>query len=278
MLDLVDFTGSAGVDGIVLFGAAGEFIHFTPGERSRFVALTAKRSRVPVIANVSHSTLDAALLMAEEAVGGGIAAAMIMPPYFYRYPAETLEAFCLEFATQAARWIPVILCDLPCGGNALSLDAARRLLGTGLFAGVVVAGDSMARITELAPLQPATGVAVFTGRDRDFVAARRAGASGIVSETAAAIPELIVSLDRAMQTGAAQTAERLEYRLHEFIDIAEALPPLVAIREACSLRGLKSGPAAGPLGPEAAKRCDEFRSWFGEWLPAVLKECSGVSV
>ena len=59
MLELVDFLCAQQVQGITLFGTTGEFVHFTIEERSRYVALLAKRSRVPVMANVSHSTLTA---------------------------------------------------------------------------------------------------------------------------------------------------------------------------------------------------------------------------
>src|SRR5919206_129257 len=107
MLELVDFLGSHQVQGITAFGTTGEFVHFTIEERSRYVALLAKRSRVPVIANVSHSTLDGAVMMAEEAAGAGISAVLLMPPYYFRYSSEAVEAYCFEFASLVARWVKV---------------------------------------------------------------------------------------------------------------------------------------------------------------------------
>ena len=135
----------------------------------------------------------------------------------------------------------------------------------------------MPRLAELVKLKEGNALTVFTSSDREFTAARRTGASGIISEAAAAIPEIVVSLDRAMQAGAPQAVERLESYLRAFVDATDALPPLVGIREACSLRGLKTGPPAGPLGAGSAIRCDEFRSWFRDWLPSALKESKGVS-
>ena len=57
MLDLLDFLAAGGVHGVCLLGAAGEFLDYTFPERQRLVYLGVKRSRVPVIAGVSHSTL-----------------------------------------------------------------------------------------------------------------------------------------------------------------------------------------------------------------------------
>ncbi len=54
-LDLLDFLAAGGVQGDLLFGATGEFIDYGFSERQRIVYLGVKRSRVPLIAGVSHS-------------------------------------------------------------------------------------------------------------------------------------------------------------------------------------------------------------------------------
>src|SRR5271156_4719661 len=85
LLDYLDVIVRAGVNGLVLFGSTGEFVHFDTTERMRVCSLAIKRSRAPVLVNVSHSTLDGALLLAESACGSGASGLMLMPPYFYRY-------------------------------------------------------------------------------------------------------------------------------------------------------------------------------------------------
>ena len=103
MLEILDFVATRGAAGVVLFGSTGEFPHFTAAERARFVGLAARRSRVPVLVNVSHSTLEGAAGLAEEAAGSGASGVVLMPPYFYRYDTETIRAFFLEVASRAAR-------------------------------------------------------------------------------------------------------------------------------------------------------------------------------
>ena len=49
------------VDGLVLFASMGEFIHFDVAERIRAAGLAIRRSRIPVLIGVSHSTLEGAL-------------------------------------------------------------------------------------------------------------------------------------------------------------------------------------------------------------------------
>src|SRR5215217_6447925 len=73
-LELVDYLCSAGVHGIALLGTTGEFLHLNLEERSHLVRLCAKRSRIPIVAGVSHSTLEGTVVLAEEAAQSGAAA------------------------------------------------------------------------------------------------------------------------------------------------------------------------------------------------------------
>src|SRR5437763_11073546 len=83
MLDYLDAVVQAGVDGLVLFGSTGEFVHFEIEERTRVVSLAIRRSRVPVLVNVSHSTLAGSVELAENASDAGASGLLLMPPYFY---------------------------------------------------------------------------------------------------------------------------------------------------------------------------------------------------
>ena len=51
LFDYLDVVAKAGVDGFVLFGATGEFVHFDTGQRTLVASLAIKRSRVPVLVN-----------------------------------------------------------------------------------------------------------------------------------------------------------------------------------------------------------------------------------
>src|SRR6185437_6919329 len=82
LFDYLDAIAQAGVDGIVLFGSTGEFVHFELADRMRVATLAIKRCRVPLLVNVSHSTLDGALDLADCAIEAGAAGLLLMPPYF----------------------------------------------------------------------------------------------------------------------------------------------------------------------------------------------------
>lgn len=257
--DLVDMLGRAGVDGIALMSAAGEFPHFSLEERGRLVSLAVKRSRVPVLAGVSHSTFSGALALAREAADAGVAGVLLMPPYFFPYSQEDVREFYLRLAERLKGAVPVWVENAPRFTTPVEVATALELMATGQFAGIVEGGDGLA---QLAAARDATPFGLLGGNDSLAAGASEAGADGILSAAASAIPELVVALH----------AGKLETRFAEFLDQAGRLPPPVAIREAARRRGIKGCGSASPLGPEGARKLAEFGEWFEAWFSSVQKE------
>ena len=261
-LELVDFLTSNGVDGITLLGSTGEFPHFDSEERSRFAAMAIKRSRVPVLVNVSHSALDGSVALGRQALDDGAAGVLIMPPYYFRYSQESLRAYFLEFATQVKG--PVFLYNIPQFTTPLRAETAAELLGTGMFAGIK---DSSGDWENFATLQRC-GRPVYLGSETLYSRAAREGVFGIISGVANALPELMVALDRRARAG--EDTSALDARLAEFVERAMTFPFPIGIREAAAMRGLKTGPHAVPSGREECARLEEFRSWFRGSLSELI--------
>jgi 4-hydroxy-tetrahydrodipicolinate synthase len=114
------------------------------------------------------------------------------------------------------------------------------------------------------------------GNDSLAVPARSTGCDGIISGVACAIPELLISLDRAIAGGVTEVVTRLEARLRQFIEQSDKLPTPVGIKEATAARGLKLGPHALSCEGELHREIGVFREWFQGWLPTVLSECKHV--
>jgi 4-hydroxy-tetrahydrodipicolinate synthase len=275
MFELMDFLVAAGVQGIALLGATGEFLHFGMDERIRLVSLAAKRSRVPVLAGVGHSTFDGALALAREAAEAGVAAVLLPPPYPVRYAQDDLREYYLAFARELRGATRLLLYNLPSLANGIACATVVELLSTGQFAGIKDSSGDAECLEWLRAARDAHPFALLTGRDALFANARRAGADGAVSGTACAVPELMLGLDHAIANGLPEKTARLEARLNEFLAWAEQFPAPLAIRHALRRRGLKTGPGAAPLSQERERKLAEFGEWFSGWLPEVRKECAG---
>jgi dihydrodipicolinate synthase/N-acetylneuraminate lyase len=276
MLELVDFLATNGVNGIALLGSTGEFLHLTFEDRVRLVQLAVKRSRVPLLVGVGHSTLEGAIGLGREAVSDGAAGLLLMPPYFFRYSQEDIHEFYVQFAAAVGSAARIFLYNIPFFTNEIAIETATSLLATGRFAGIKDSSGQYGYFERLLAVSKEKPFTVLVGNDRIYTRARQAGAHGIVSGVACVVPELLVALDRAIQNNLATDIERLEARLQEFIAWHDRFPTPVAIKAAAVERGLTVGPPATPLAPAGQKRLEEFREWFKGWLPEVQKETAGL--
>jgi 4-hydroxy-tetrahydrodipicolinate synthase len=264
-LDMVDFLAAAGVDGICLFGSTGEFINYSFGERQRMLSLAAKRSRVPIIAGVSHSTLSGALQLADDAIRAGADALMLMPPYFYRYAQTEVEQFYRDFARETADALPILLYNIPAFTTGIEIPTVRRLFETGRCAGIKDSSGDWPNFEQLLALKRELPFALFGGPELLVGRSLHAGADGIISGCACAVPELFVALTRAIAANDRPLADTLDARIVQLANWAARFPWPVAIRRAMELRGQKSGPLAVPLSPPSQKTLDDFSAWFRQW-------------
>jgi 4-hydroxy-tetrahydrodipicolinate synthase len=272
-LELIDFLCAAGVQGIALLGSTGEFLNLTFDERSRLTYMAAKRSRVPLLVGVGHSSFDGAVQLGREAAGAGTAGLLLMPPYFFRYNQDDIREFYLRFAAQIGGQTRIFLYNIPFFTNELSSDTAAELLATGQFAGIKDSSGRMEYFERMAATRASVPFTLVVGNDVIFTKARSAGADGVVSGVACAVPELMLGLDRAICAADQAKTVRLEARLQEFIRWLDRMPVPLGVKAATEARGLQVGPPAVPLSAGTQRVLEEFKEWFRGWLPEVKKEC-----
>ena len=273
LLETIDFLCAGGVDGIVLFGSTGEFVHFETADRARAVSLAVKRSRLPVFANVSHSNLDSAIALADQASRAGAEGVLLMPPVYFRYDQETVRQYYLEFLSALHGILPAYLYNIPAFSTGISVETVASLIVAG-YSGIKDSSGDPEYFSGLLEACGGTSARLLTGSERLYGRFRASGASGIVSGVASALPELLVGYDKAVCRGDEGAIATLGVRLEEFVAWCEEFPAPMIIRQAAILRGLRVGPAAAPLGPVKRARLEEFRGWFPAWLRAVQTELS----
>src|SRR5260370_736174 len=241
MLEMVDFLGRSGVNAIALLGSTGEFVHFAIDDRRHMTGFAAKRSHVPLLVNVSHSTLDGAVELAREAADTGVAGLLLMPPFYFRYSQEAIHRFYLEFAEQTRGELPTFLYNIPFFTNGLEIATSLNLLDTGLFAGIKDSSGSWDYFNQLRDHVTDKPYTILVGDDRMFARARMAGAHGTVSGVASAAPERLVRIQAAIATGEHDRVEMLNRRVNEFIDQIADVPAPVGLKEAVRQREVNVG-------------------------------------
>lgn len=270
-LDLIEFAGRSGVDGIALLGSTGEFLHFGAEDRRRLTQFALKRSRVPVLVNVSHSCLDGALDLARAAAGEGAAGLLLMPPYFFRYGQAEIREFYRRFAREMEDAAPIFLYNVPEHSTELESQTALELLSGGLFAGIKDSSGRPDYLRRLMPLREAAHVRLLVGNDRLFTRARTEGADGVISGVASAVPELLLGLEAAIRDRDAGKRDLLDGLLQELLAWIDKFPTPVGVREAAAARGLPVGAHAVPPGEQMRREIAAFQDWFPGWLHEVRK-------
>jgi dihydrodipicolinate synthase/N-acetylneuraminate lyase len=114
---------------------------------------------------------------------------------------------------------------------------------------------------------------LLVGNESLYLRARVAGAQGIVSGVAAAMPELLVAMDTAIRNSKLDRAQQLNLRLEEFLEWLDKFPPIVGIKQTATARGWKHDELAVPLDEPTAEILSVFRHWLRNWIPMVLSEC-----
>jgi dihydrodipicolinate synthase/N-acetylneuraminate lyase len=271
MLDLVDFLAAGGVRGVCLLGTTGEFLDYSFTERQRLVYLAVKRSRVPVIAGVSHSTLAGAIQLAGEATAAGAECLLLAPPYYFRYGQREIEEFYMQFARETGDTIPLLLYNIPQFTSKIEVETIRKLIDTGRFAGIKDSSGDWPHFEQLIALKKERPFTLLCGDETISARALAAGADGLISGCACAVPELLAGLSRAVTAGDSSLADQLDARLQEFVAWTRRFPFPVGIKRAVELRGQKAGPPLTPLAPETQQVLAEFSAWFKAWLPEMRK-------
>jgi 4-hydroxy-tetrahydrodipicolinate synthase len=271
MLELVDFLAACGVRGVCLLGTTGQFLDYSFTERQRLVYLAVKRSRVPIIAGVTHSTLAGAIQIAGEATAAGAECLLLAPPYYFRYGQREIAEFYLQFARETGDTVPLLLCNIPQFTSAIDVGTVRKLIDTGRFAGIEDSSGDWPYFEQLIALKKERPFVLLCGDETISARALAAGADGLISGCACAIPELLVGLARAVAAGDREAVVLLNARLLEFVAWTRRFPFPAGIKRAVELRGQKAGPPATPLASETQQELDEFSAWFKSWLPEMRK-------
>jgi 4-hydroxy-tetrahydrodipicolinate synthase len=184
-----------GCDGINLLGTTGEAMSFSADQRIAFMEAVAS-SGLPMewtmVGTGAASAADAARLTGR-AFACGFAAALVMPPFFFRDASD--DGIVRFFETLFARTNPppasVLLYNFPkMSGIAFHPKLVDRLLREfpSVIAGMKDSSNDARLQAEILSNHP--GLAVLPGSEADLLAAKSRGASGCISGSVALWPEL----------------------------------------------------------------------------------------
>ncbi|MDZ7638729.1 MAG: dihydrodipicolinate synthase family protein [Bryobacterales bacterium] len=273
-LETIDFLCSFPLDGIVVLGTTGEMVHFDLPERVKILEFARKRAALPVIAGVTHSTLEGTVELAQHAVQIGCAGLVVMPPYYFRYEQEEIKSFYRELARRVGVRVPILAYHIPAFTNPIALDTVWQLVEEGAVSGIKDSSGDRARMRWLIEKRETRAFHLLNGDDRLLREVWRSEGVGAISGVACAVPELFLAFRAAMRDGDEARADQLDALVQDFCDWFDEFPNTIAVKEAVALRRRLVAPPATPLSFERQKKLVEFQAWFEGWLAEVQAVCA----
>ena len=263
---VVDFVMDRGVDGIVIGGGTGEYVHFGVKERSNLAARAVRRmnGRGKVIAGVGTSSIYSTLELARCAEDTGSDLLLIPMPHFFRYGQQDMAAYAEAVASSVS--MPCLLYNLPSFTNGLEVDTAIRLLeSVPNLIGMKDSSGNTANLDFLAHARKNGNFSLFVGDDDLLLAALQAGWDGVVSGIACFMPELIHALYGSFRDGDEGQASSYQKALDELIEQVVRLPIPWGVRVGLATRGIANGPMPVPPSSGRLHQMEELREWLDHW-------------
>jgi 4-hydroxy-tetrahydrodipicolinate synthase len=267
---IIAFLLEAGVSGICIGGATGEYPHFETSDRTILIERAARRvaSGSALLVGIGGPSIHQVLQLGCVSMDAGARAVLLPMPMFFRYDQQDLEAFCLDVS--GALRAPCLLYNLPAFTNALTPETALHLLETAEF--ITGIKDSSGENTSLATFAEARAGrpwSLLVGDDRLLHAGLAAGWDGGISGIAGFCPELIVALHRSFVEGRRDEAARLQALLDDLIEHLAPFPTPWGIRIGLAARGLDTGPLPLPITAMRQQQIAAFTRWLPEWLQST---------
>lgn len=203
-----------GCDGLNLLGTTGEAMSFSAKQRIGFMETMAS-SGLPMkrmMVGTGAASLDDVVTLTKTAFACGFAAALIMPPFFFRDAGDDgiLRFFAALFARSNPPRRSVLLYNFPrMSGIAFRPPLVARLLTEfpGTIAGMKESSNDPHLQTEILTAHP--DLAVFPGSERDLPASKRRGDAGCISGSVALWPELAQAVFRDVEEEPARRLDQL---------------------------------------------------------------------
>ena len=218
---------SQGCDGLNVLGTTGEAMSFSARQRLGFMervadALPLERAMV----GTGAASLDDAVTLTRFAIERGFAAALVMPPFFFRDASD--DGVFAFYEALFARVRPparsVLLYNFPkMAGVALHAPLIERIVASSGGAAFVMKDSSNDAQLQSAVLARLPEFVVLPGSEADLLEAKRRGCAGCISGSVALWPQLA-------QRVFDEEDEALAFELRSLRD-ALAAPLLVTVRD-----------------------------------------------
>ncbi len=250
---------ATGIAGHAVLGSTGERVNLD--EREYLQVIEVARVTVPdelaFIVGAGQQSTRATVAEVKNAAAGGADAVLVITPHFYR-PAITQGALVDHYRAVAdAAIVPVILYSMPAlTGVKIESETVARLSEHENIIGIKDSSNDLEGLRETIKLVR-ENFAVLTGNGTVLHDALAAGACGGILAVACAAPDICLAIFRAVRSGDAELAARLQSKLTPLAAAVTVRYGIGGLKAALDMKGYVGGAVRAPLrAPDEAARAE----------------------
>ena len=255
---LINYLIEHGVKGIFILGSNGEFHVVDEDEKVEFAKKVVEivNKRVPVFVGTGCCSTRATLRLSKKMEEIGADALSVITPYFLKPTDENLYAHYKAVAQSVN--IPIVLYNIPkATGCPLSPELVDRLADIPNIKAIKDSSGELERIQAYAKIAENKDFELLIGSDSKISYAYGLGATAAVAGTSNVIVDTLVGLDKALNEGDTETAEKLQKDIDVLRGVLKLGTVPSAMKRSVELAGIAEvGPARMPV-QELSKEDDE---------------------
>ncbi|HKJ34505.1 MAG TPA: dihydrodipicolinate synthase family protein [Balneolales bacterium] len=217
---LLDHVIKGGVHGIFILGTTGEGASFSPDQKVEMIKRTLQlaNGRVPVLVNISDTSYQISLKLAEKSKAYGAHAVVATPPFYLKINESEIISYYNQLIKGVS--LPLYLYNNP-GLTKLNLDPdiLQPLLKDPKVLGIKDSSGDAKYFNRVRRLKELTKFSLFMGPEELLYESLIVGGDGGVPGGANIFPELYVSLFNAVQERKYEDAFDIHQKILEITSI-----------------------------------------------------------
>jgi len=243
---LVEFQVKAGVTSVCPVGTTGECPTLSHQEHERVISavVEAAAGRIKVMAGTGSNSTEEALRLTHWAAEAGADAALVVAPYYNK---PTQEGFYQHFRVLAESVdIPICVYNIPGRtGKNIEPDTIVRMAE---LANITMVKEATGSLDQASQIINATDLTVLSGDDSLTLPLLSIGARGVISVVGNIVPQDMIALFRAFESGNIAEAQRWHHKLFPLCrDMLGLSTNPIPIKAAMQMLGCDTGDLRMPL-------------------------------
>ena len=250
------------VNGLYITGSTGEAFLMSTEERKRVVEIVVDevRGKIPVVAHIGSIGTKTSIMLAEHAQKIGVDGLSSLPPFYYNFSPKQIINYYTDITKSSD--LSMIAYNISLVG-LMGFEMLKKLSDIKGVAGVKYTASTHFDIMRIKK-EIGENFIIHSGSDEMAMSGLLSGADGIIGSFFNLMPEIFISLKKAIDSDIIKQAKEIQEKANTIIFFSLARSPYSVIKRGMVWQGANAGYCRRPFDnfyklESENKLKDEFR-------------------